>query len=352
MIKTSEHYQQLPAQTAQQILKILDRNWKSFFKALKVWGKDKSKFLGKPKPPKYKTKNGEFMLVFTNQQVKLKAKVLQFPKKVGLEIKTRLADTTDIREVQIIPKGIEYILEIVYNKELIPNHLNTNRILAIDLGMNNLITTVNNNGLVPFVVRGGVIKSINQYYNKKRARLQSIYDRQGIKIGKSLLKLTKKRNNKINDYFHKSSRRIIDYCVNNDIGTIVIGYNLEWKQKCRLGKRNSQNFVAIPFYKLIYQLGYKAKEQGIVVLRQEESHTSKCSFLDDEPIEHHASYAGNRISRGLFRSQTGTIINADVNGAYNILKKALPNAFRASKADGIEVVGLHPTRWKLASVTS
>ena len=352
LLKFSKNYQHLPAQTAQQVLKILERNWKSFFKVIKVWGKNKEKFLGKPKLPNYKPKNGEFLLVFTNQQVNLKNQVLFFPKKVGLELKTRLADTTDIRELRILPKGVGYILEIVYFKTIHPKHLDTNNVLAIDLGVRNLITTVNNNGLNPFVIKGGVIKSINQYYNKEKARLQSIYDRQRIKTGRTVLKLTDTRNKKINDFFHKYSRKIVNYCLNNDIGTIIIGYNPEWKQNCRIGKRNNQNFVPIPYYKLIHQLEYKAADQGLTVLKQEESHSSKCSFLDNEPVKHHDTYVGKRISRGLFQSKVGTIINADVNGAYNILKKAFPNAFSVSKVDGIEDVGLHPTRWRLAPVTS
>jgi len=349
LLKSSENYHQLPAQTAQQVLKILDRNWKSFFKAIKVWRKDKEKFLGRPKLPKYKSKNGEFILIFTNQQVKMKGQVLRLPKKVGLEVETRLPDTTDLREVRIIPKGKKYVLEIVYHKKIHPKPLNKANILAIDLGVCNLITTVNNNGLQPFVVKGGVVKSINQYYNKEQARLQSTYDRQGLNTGKALSRLTDKRNQKITNHFHKITREIIDYCMNNDIGTVVIGYNSEWKQRCRIGKRNNQNFVTIPYYKLIHQLEYKAEEKGITVVKQEESYSSKCSFLDKEPIAHHTQYVGKRITRGLFKSKKGTIINADVNGAYNILKKAFLNAV---EADRIEVVGLHPTRWRLATATS
>jgi len=289
------------------------------------------------------------MLIFTNQQVKLKDNTLLFPKKVGIQIKIRLPESTDIREVRIIPRGVGYVLEIVYTKKITPKPLNKDNFLAIDLGVCNLITAVNNNGLKPFVIKGGVVKSINQYYNKEKARIQSTYDRQGIKTGKTLKKLTDKRNKKINDFFHKSSITIIDYCMNNDLGIVVIGYNRNWKQNCRIGKRNTQNFVTIPYYKLVQQLEYKAEEKGITVIKQEESHSSKCSFLDNEPVEHHNKYVGKRISRGLFQSKKGTIINADVNGAYNILKKAILNAF---EADRIEDVGLHPTRWRLAAATS
>ncbi len=173
-VKTSKNYQNLPAQTAQQALKILDRSWKAFFSAVKAWKNDKSKFKGRPKPPGYKPKNGEFMLIFTNQQVKIKDGILFFPKKVGVKLKTRLPDTTDIREVRIIPKGVGYVVEIVYKKQIHPKTLNTTNILAIDLGVRNLITTVNNHGLKPFVIKGGVVKSINQYYNKEIARIQSV----------------------------------------------------------------------------------------------------------------------------------------------------------------------------------
>ncbi len=274
--------------------------------------------------------------------MKLKDGFLFFPKKVGFKVKTRLPDTANIREVRLIPKGVGYVVEIVYKKTISPKLLNNDKIIAIDLGVCNLITTVNNNGLKPFVIKGGVVKSINQYYNKERARIQSIYDRQGIKTGKKLQKLTHKRN-------HKISRKIIDYCVLNDIGAVIVGYNPDWKQNCHLGKRNNQNFVTIPFYKLIQQLNYKAEAMGITVIKQEENHTNKCSFLDNEPIRHHDKYQGKRTSRGLFRSKKGIIINADVNGSYNILKKAFLNAMTA---DRIEDVGLHPTRWRLGTATS
>ncbi|MFW9906700.1 MAG: RNA-guided endonuclease InsQ/TnpB family protein, partial [Candidatus Thorarchaeota archaeon] len=238
--------------------KVLDRNWKSFFGAIKEWEKDPSKFKTEPRIPRYKPKNGEFLLIFTNQQVKLKNNTLRFPKKVGLKIKTRLPDKTDIREVRIIPKGIGYVVEIVYKKVINSKPLNKNNIIAIDLGLRNLITMVNNNGLRPFIIKGGIVKSINQYYNKKKARIQSIYDHQGIKAGKALRKLTIKRNRKINDYFHQTSRKIIEYCVMNDIGTVVIGYNPDWKQKCQMGKRKTQNFVSIPYHKLIQHWTTKA----------------------------------------------------------------------------------------------
>ena len=248
IIKESEtdHYKSLPAQTSQQILRMLDKSWASFFKAIKSWKKDPAKFLEKPNPPGYKKKDGQHLLVFTNQQAKIKETTLFFPKTLGLSpIRTRLNNTTNLREVRIIPKGVGYIAEIVYEKDLIiktpikPKDLPKN--VGLDLGVRNLVTMVNNIGLQPIVVKGGIVKSINQFYNKHRAKLQSIYDtRNGIKFGPKMVQLTNKRNRKIHDYFHQISRQIINYCVNHHIDTMVIGYNEDWKQNCRIGKRNTR----------------------------------------------------------------------------------------------------------------
>jgi putative transposase len=345
-LKNSESYKALPSQTSQQILKTLDQSWKAFFRATREWNKNPDKFLGRPKMPGYKEKNGEHILIFTNQQCRIiKGGEIKFPKKVDLKfrVKTRLDDETPLREIRIVPRGWGYVLEVVYHKTVEPQKLDRDRMLGVDLGLRNTVTMVNNIGLEPIAVKGGVLKSINPYYNKERARLQSVYDRQGIKTGSRLLKLTGKRNRRIHDFFHKLSRGIVEWCVGHDVGTIVVGYNGGgWKQGLNLGRRNNQNFVQIPFQKLLQQIRYKAEEAGITVLVREENHTSKCSFLDLEPVEHREEYAGRRISRGLFRSSKGVVINADMNAAYNIIRKAFPEAFAA---DGIEgVIGLHPAR--------
>ena len=349
-LSTSPNFQELSVSTAQKVLQLVDKAWKSFFAALADWRLHPEKYFQRPRIPKYKPKNGEFQVAFTRNQLKFSNRVLTLPQQTGVRVKTRLLPTTSLLGVRIIPKGVGYMLEIIYSK-YVPkiSECDPLNIVGIDIGLTNLITMVNNIGKKPIVVKGGVVKSINQYYNKDQARIQSTYDRQGIRTGKTMQKLTNKRNKKIKDYFHKTSRRIIEYCVMNDIGTVIIGYNSDWKQNCHLGKKNNQNFVTIPYIKLIQHMDYKAAEQGITVIKQEESYSSKCSFLDNEPIEHHTEYLGKRISRGLFKTKRGTIINADVNGACNILKKALPNAF---PADGIEVVGLQPSRWKLVTATS
>jgi len=341
-LKTSENYKELPSQTAQQILKIVDRNWKSFFRAIKVWKNHPEKFYEMPRLSHYKNKDGEFMLIFTNQQAKIKDGVLILPKKGSVigEIKTRLKN---LKEVRIIPRAIGYVLEIVYEKTINVPKRDKTRIAGIDLGVRNLVTIANNIGKQPIVVKGGVAKSMNQYFNKRKTELQSKYDKQGIKNGVKMKQLQVKRDKKMHDYLHKVSNAIVNYLVENDIGTLIIGHNDNWKQNVNIGRRNNQNFVTIPFYKLTHMLSYKAEKEGVEILFKEESHTSKCSFFDDESIEHHDRYVGKR-KRGLFKTRFGYIINADVNGALNIIKKAIPDAFMRLKADVIEDDVGHPLR--------
>ena len=339
ILKDKPAYRSLPSQTSQQILKYVSRNWKSFFKVNKDYKKNPKKYKKRPRIPKYKPKNGQYLAIFTNQQCKIKNGYLHFPKRVNLNpIKTRIKER--LKEVRIIPKGVCYFIEIVHEKEEQNLALNRNNLLSIDLGLNNLITAVNNIGLKPIVVKGGIVKSINQFYNKQLAYYRSIENKKGnFQDTKRLKKLHLKRNNKVSTIFHRISKNIIDYCVQNNLGTIVIGYNRGWKQNINIGKRNNQNFVQLPFSKLLSQIEYKAKMKGIQFTTIDECYTSKCSFLDNEPIQKHSLYSGKRISRGLFRASNGTIINADVNAGYNILKKAFPNAILV---DGIEAFGLMP----------
>ena len=357
MLKDSENYKELPTQSAQQILKIVSRNWKSYFKALKEYTNNPNKFKAKPKPPSFKPKDGLFMLVFTNQQCKIKdgklksdktkgfitQTVVRFPKKINLIIPTRLPDNTNIREVRLIPTLEGYKIEIIYEKKPIITELNDNKIISIDLGMKNIITMTNNFGDKPIIIRdnGKGIKSTNQYFNKIVSKLKSIYNKQNIKIGRKLKKVIIKRNFKVNDWIHKASRFIVDYCVKNKVSKIIIGYNDDWKQEVSLGKKNNQTFTLIPFKMLIDKIVYKAEEYGIKVILTEESYTSKCSFFDDEEIGKKKEYAGKRFCRGLFKTLKGWVVNADVNGAYNIMRKVVDNAFK-----GIDLCKLptHPVK--------
>lgn len=381
--KKYPNYKLLPAATAQQIIRKLDKNgWWNFLERIKDYYIHPGKYLGKPGLPGYSKKNGEFILVFTGKvkgdkkkkkrQVSIKNGYLDFPKKINKKpsrlkelngkIKTRLDDETDLNEIRVIPnfRGGDnrtgYTIEIVYTIEEHVLDLNKENVIGLDFGVRNIVAIANNIGEKPVVIKGGVLKSINQFYNKMRAEIQSIYSKQPImcllknkkviyrKTGRAIQILTWNRNKKIKDAMHKYSKWVIGYCIYHNIGTIVIGYNPDWKQEINLGKRNNQNFAYIPFDKLVKMIQYKADEIGISVIMQEESHTSKCSFLDGESIEHHDSYMGKRTSRGLFRSSNGTIVNADVQGAYNTIKNAIPEAFKKLGVDWIEDVGLHPLR--------
>ena len=339
ILKHKEAYRNLPAQTSQQILKLIIRNWKSYFRTIKEYRQDYRKFQKRPRIPGYKKKNGESIAIFTNQQCKIKKGYLYFPEKSGLEpIKTRIKEK--LKEVRIIPKGVCYVVEIIYEREKQDLGLNKDNKLSIDLGLNNLITAVNNIGLKPIIIKGGAVKSVNQFYNKQLAYYKSIAKKTNVlELTKRIERLHLKRNNKINTLFHRISKNLIDYCIKNNLGTIVIGYNNGWKRKINIGKRNNQKFVQIPFLKLINQIKYKAELIGVNVVCNNEDHTSKCSFLDNEEIKHHDKYLGKRIKRGLFKSKNGILINADVNGAYNIMKKAFPNSV---SVDGIEALGLMP----------
>jgi putative transposase len=338
ILKGHPAYKALPAQTNQQVLLLVARNWKAFFRAMRSWKENPRKFLGRPRPPGYKRKDGECVATFTNQNTRIRDGKIHFPRKANLPpMETRI---TEYQQVRVLPRGNIYIIEIVYEREEEDLNLDKTRIVGIDLGLTNLVTTANNVGLQPIIVKGGVVKSVNQFYNKQKAKFTSMKDKQGHAFQtRRIQRLRLKRSNKLSDIFHKVSRYIVNYCIENNVGMVVIGYNPKWKQRSNLGKKNNQNFVQVPFHSLIQKIHYKARLVGIEVNLQEESYTSKCSFLDGEKIGKHSKYAGKRVKRGLFRSRKGVLINADVNAACNIIRKVVPDAF----ADGIEGIGLHPT---------
>ena len=262
-------YKALPAQTSQQIIKLLYKNWKSFFVSIKDYKKNPSKYLGRPKLPKYKDKQGRNVVIFTGQQCPLKKGYIHFPKKLLKPLKTNVDNVVQVR---IIPEATCCIIEVVYKKEEINNeNLKENNVLAIDLGLNNLATCVNNVGKQPFIINGRPLKSINQYSNKLRAKYMSFIGNKG--KSRNLDRIILKRNNLITNYLHHTSRYIVNYCVSNNIGTIIVGHNKEWKQEINIGKKNNQNFVSIPFNTLIQQLKYKTEENGIKFIQTEENYT-------------------------------------------------------------------------------
>ncbi|MFW9857095.1 MAG: RNA-guided endonuclease InsQ/TnpB family protein [Candidatus Thorarchaeota archaeon] len=341
-LQDSPNFKALSQSTAQKILTLVERAWKSFFAAVTDWKSHPEKYFQRPRPPKYKRKDGEFLLWFSKAQLKCVDGRIHLPSIADLCVKMRRSSFQTVIGVRVVPQGVGYVVEVLYTKPVskIPTD-DSVHVAGIDLGLANLITLVNNIGQQPIVVKGGVAKSINQYYNKERARLQGVYARQGIPTGTKLLKLNAKRKRKFNHYFHEVSRFVVDWCQAHDIDTLIIGRNKNWKQHLHLGKRTTQNFVFIPFWKLVQKIHYKATDAGIRVIYTDEAYTSKCSFLDREPVTRKQHYLGKRITRGMFQAKSGTLINSDVNGGYNIMRKAVPNAF----ADGIEGVWLHPVRW-------
>ncbi len=337
-------YTEFIAHSAQQTIKFLVKNWKAYFRAKKEYKKNPQNFRAQPNEPKYKKKRGFHTIYFTANQVKIKeGGWLHFPNKVGLKVKTRLEKGLKINHVRLLLKGTCFIVEIIYEKELDSSihHLQAKNILAIDLGVNNLLACVSNI-FFPFLIKGRKLKAINQWYNKERSCLQSIYDLQGVEeYGPRMKKLLDKRYQRVEDYLHKASRIVIDQCVKHNIGTIVIGYNKNWKQQSKMGKRNNQTFVTIPFLTLVRKVQYKAEEVGIKVILTEEEYTSKCSFLDNEPIKKHTTYLGRRVKRGLFKSKQGLLFNADCNSAGNIGRKIFPVVFTYGTVDAVS----HPHCW-------
>ena len=337
-----QDYTALPRKVSNQVLKQVYGDWITYFKALKTYKKNPIGFTGKPRFPGYKDKQaGRNTLVYEKGAISKKALNRGIIKVSGLAFQTTIntekVTRETIKEVRIVPQSSFYVLEVVYEREE-DEPIASEHVASVDMGVNNLAAiTSNKPGLRPFLVNGRPVKSVNQYYNKKKAKLQSLLQ-QGQHSSAAMVRLTHKRNLKVNDYLHKASRLIVDWCKHNQIGMLVIGKNGGWKQTVDMGKRNNQNFVQIPHARFIEMLEYKAKLAGIRTIVIEESYTSKCSFLDLETIEKHVTYAGQRIKRGLFRASNGQFINADVNGSYNILRKAVPNAF----VNGIEAVAVQP----------
>ena len=336
ILKNSENYKKLNSNMAQQILKEVDGSFKSFFGLLKLVknGKYDNK---KIKLPKYLDKDGFTTLVIGF--VRLKDDMLIIPysnsfKKTHKEIAIKLPPILKgkkIKEIRIIPKQYSRYFEIQYTYEVeeVQRELNKENGLGIDLGIDNLCTCVSNNGK-SFIIDGRKLKSINQYYNKINAKLQSIKDKQ--KIDCTTLrqkKIARKRNNRIEDYLSKAARIIISYCLNNDIGKIVLGYNEDFQRNSNIGSINNQNFVNIPYRKLRDKLTYLCKLYRIEFKLQEESYTSKASFFDGDIIPvydkenlQEYKFSGKRIKRGLYQTSRGYQLNADCNGALNILRKS------------------------------
>ena len=336
LLKSSENYKTLNSNMSQQILKEVDGSFKSFFSLLKK--KNKGMYNAKVKLPSYLPKNSFTTLVIGF--VRLNEDTLVIPysnsfkknhKKISIKIPPILLGKK-IKEIRIIPKFNARFFEVQYTYEVQEEqrNLDKNHALAIDFGINNLATCVTSKGR-SFIIDGKKLKSINQWFNKENARLQSIKDKQ--KYGKKPTLRQKylysSRNNKVNDYMSKTARKIINYCLENNIGTLACGYNETFQRNSNIGKANNQTFVNIPFGKLREKLEYLCKLYSLRFVEQEESYTSKSSFFDmdilpkfeeDKPQTY--SFLGKRIKRGVYQTSKGYIFNADINGALNILRKS------------------------------
>ena len=337
-------YLALPAKVSQQVLKLLDKNWKSFFAANKAYKTSPSRFTGRPQIPKYKDKTkGRSIVTYTIQaisKVALKLGIIKLSK-ANIRLKTK---QVNIQQTRIIPKNGYYLIEVVYVKKEKEVVTNNGKYAAIDIGMNNLAAVAFNFKEQPIIINGKPLKSINQYYNKKKAKLQSYIGEKG--TSNRILKLSYKRNNKVKNYLHNASRILVNQLVSIGVSKVIIGKNDNWKQEINIGKVSNENFVKIPHAVFISQLKYKLELEGIKVIIREESYTSKCSFFDKEAIQKHQKYLGRRIKRSWFKTSTGFMVHADYHGALNIGKK-LPIAIGIPKAfipEEIEAFVVPPVR--------
>lgn len=313
-------YRALQNSQSQQTLKLVDQNYKSFFKSLKSKNVKR-----KVSPPKYLKKNGLYTVVCATNgfsQKKLSQGIIN-PGKTDIEIPFTGIDPDSIQQVKFVPKNGYIMMEVIYNIEDHESLPDNGNYMAIDLGIKNLATCTTTIDK-PFIINGKGLCSINQYYNKEKSRIQSELEKKnGKKTSKRLQNLTNKRNRKIKDQLHKASRYIIDYAVSRHVNTIIIGKNDGWKQDVNIGEINNQNFVCIPHTQFVNMLQYKAELAGIRVVLTEESYTSLCSFVDKESIRFHKIYAGKRTKTKTFVTSKGMIMNADVNGSLNIMRKGL-----------------------------
>lgn len=340
--KENENYRLLQAGVSQQILKVIDRSFKSFFSLIRK--AESGEYCFKDiNIPHYREKGGLFNLILSTNAINIKDGFLIIPmsrefskihdkKKIRIPFPSRLEGKT-VKEVCICPnrQGTYFKIQYCYEQEKEPADVDTKKVLAIDIGLDNLASCITNTG-TSFIIDGRKLKSINQYWNKRKARLQSIAAKHGLKTTKQIARLTRKRNDRARDHIRKTARYIINYCIDQKIRTVVCGYNKDFKRSMNLGKITNQQFTQICFSGLRESLANLCKRYGILYIEQEESYTSKasCLGLDDIPVydpeqPYVGTFSGKRIKRGLYRFSDGRIANADINGAANILRKSKQN---------------------------
>jgi putative transposase len=330
LVKGTDAYIAMPRKVSNQVILQVYHDWGCYYETVKKWRVSPDKFKARPGIPHYKPKqDGRAILTYEKGAINhkhLKKQGIISPSGLDLPITT----DKNVAQIRIVPKKEHYVLELIY-KVIVPENKSLDKNLAagIDIGVNNLAALTSNKiGFKPKLVNGKPLKAINQYYNKVKASLQSNLTHYNRFSSPRIRALGLKRERQIENYLHTASRRIIDLLVKENIAYLVIGHNKDWKQESNMRDRGNQNFVQIPFNKLIDMLKYKGALVGIEVIITEESYTSKCSFLDNEPLCHHTEYMGRRVKRGLFRSKSGKTINADLQGSYNTIKKVFPDAFK------------------------
>lgn len=320
------NYRLLKAQCSQQVLKLLDKNIKSYYRSIQDYKKHSNKYKEKPGLPKYRKRGSEFNLYYPNQSCIIRNGKIILSKNIFIDIpqyEKYSGLLENFKQVRILPNYSGYRIEVIYEVEDIKIfERKEEKIASIDLGIDNLATLVSED--FAYLFSGKFIKSYNKLFNKTLAKLNSIKDLQKIKgITKRIKKLYYDREQYIEDVFHKISRRIVNLLANSGITKLIVGYNKGWKQEVNMGKKNNQKFTQIPFARLISYLEYKCELAGIEIVAHEESYTSKCDSLAFEAIGKHENYLGKRKKRGLFQSSTGKLINADANGALNIMRKVV-----------------------------
>jgi putative transposase len=353
-IKSHEAYQALPRKVSNQVLLQLHTAWIAFFAATAEYAQHPEKFVGRPKLPKYKHKTqGRNVLVYEWKAVSKRALKRGRIALTGLgELVPTKVPRKALRQVRIAPKGTHYVVEVIYERaeqSAEASNVSPAWFASVDVGVNNLAALTSNvPGFTPVLMNGRPLKSINRLYNKERAHIQQRLAKENRATCRRLEALTAKRNQRVQHYLHVASRRIIALLLEQGIGLLIIGKNPLWKQEVNLGKRNNQQFVQIPHARFIEMLSYKAALVGIAVQVTEEAYTSKASFLDRDKVPPYdpeqvesPHFSGRRISRGLYRASGHRLINADVNGSYNIARKVIPDAFDGL---GIAAPAVEPIR--------
>lgn len=317
-------YYALQSHLAGEVLIQVGKQFISFFN---------NKSSKKKRIPRYKDKNGFNVVTFPERTI---SNQIDFDEDKQLYTYTLCKRSYNLKIQSTKPniKMIKFVYDEandlikcfkIYEVEEPKLRRDNSRYFSIDPGLNNIVSIYNNIGIRPLLYNGRPIKSINQYYNKTRAKLQSELPN-NVKSSKRLKQLSFKRKNKIDYEMNRISAHIINEAVKNNISKIFIGNNIDWKNEINIGRRNNQNFVNIPHTKLFNQLLYKGLLNGIEVIFTEESYTSKASFFDKDELPKYGEsdnhkFSGRRIKRGLYRDSKGNLWNADLNGGGNIMRK-------------------------------